>query len=315
MNLDKYWQITNPVFIQICIYTLAFIGSATVFNAILLSLKPKNQTFKKVKDIIKGWWLIIGLLLLSLGLAPLGLVVGFFIFSLIAVKEYLSHSELNKMRILIFQGVLVSTLFQYLCLWQSNWSLYFAMPYMTFLISFSLVTILTAKIDKLPLVFSSLIGITLINHFLSYLPALFIWQLNKSDSSQALILVALVIFLTEINDVLQFIGGKSFGKSKIVPAISPNKTGGGFITGFIGTILMAGGSFNYFLLYPIWKSVAVGAIISVMGIVGDLTFSAIKRYLGTKDFSNALPGHGGVLDRLDSLIFTAPMVFYLIYFT
>ncbi len=126
-------------------------------------------------------------------------------------------------------------------------------------------------------------------------------------------LLLFVVFLTEINDVLQFTWGKLFGKHKVVPKISPNKTWEGLIGGILCTII-----FGYFLrfltpLSPV-EVVLVSLIIALAGFVGDIVMSAIKRDIGIKDTGSTIPGHGGVLDRIDSLSYTAPVFFHLIFY-
>jgi phosphatidate cytidylyltransferase len=127
-------------------------------------------------------------------------------------------------------------------------------------------------------------------------------------------LMLYLVLLTQLNDVAQYIWGKTIGRRKIVPAISPNKTWGGFLGGVGTTTLCA------CLLGPILtpmnsiQALVAGLIISGGGFLGDLTLSALKRDLGVKDTSTLLPGHGGILDRVDSLMYTAPLFFHYIYY-
>lgn len=126
-------------------------------------------------------------------------------------------------------------------------------------------------------------------------------------------LLLFLVFLTEFNDVLQFTCGKLFGKHKILPKVSPNKTWEGFLGGLIITTIL-----GYFLsfLTPLTtpQIFLVSFMIALAGFVGDIVMSAIKRDIGVKDTGTAIPGHGGVLDRIDSLAYTAPVFFHLIYY-
>jgi phosphatidate cytidylyltransferase len=125
-------------------------------------------------------------------------------------------------------------------------------------------------------------------------------------------LLLYVVFLTEINDVFQFVWGKLLGRHKIIEKISPNKTWEGFIGGVLSTATLA-----YFLrfLTPLTEieSVLIGVTIACSGFVGDIIVSAIKRDIGLKDTGSLIPGHGGILDRIDSLSLSAPIFFYLVY--
>ena len=115
-----------------------------------------------------------------------------------------------------------------------------------------------------------------------------------------------------MNDVFQFTWGKLLGRHKIIEKISPNKTWEGFMGGLLSTIAAA-----YFLrfLTPFTAIEALGSglLIACMGFVGDIIVSAIKRDFGLKDTGNAIKGHGGILDRIDSLAISAPFFFYYVY--
>ncbi len=125
-------------------------------------------------------------------------------------------------------------------------------------------------------------------------------------------LMLYLVVLTQLNDVAQFVWGKLFGRRRIIPAISPNKTWEGFAGGVVTSIVLSAALGP--LLTPIdWRLAAgLGALLGVAGFVGDVTMSAIKRDLALKDTSQFLPGHGGILDRVDSLTYTAPLFLHFI---
>lgn len=126
-------------------------------------------------------------------------------------------------------------------------------------------------------------------------------------------LLLFLVFLTEINDVMQFTWGKIFGKHKIIPKVSSNKTWEGFIGGIISTTII-----GYFLgfLTPlnVNQVVFVSFMIAISGFFGDIVMSSIKRDIGVKDMATTIPGHGGILDRIDSLAYTAPVFFHIVYY-
>jgi CDP-diglyceride synthetase len=127
-------------------------------------------------------------------------------------------------------------------------------------------------------------------------------------------LVLYLLLLTEFNDVAQYIWGRTLGRHKVIPKVSPNKTVEGFLGGVATTLLLA------WLLAPRLtpltpgESILAGVIIGVGGFVGDVVISALKRDLGIKDSGALLPGHGGVLDRIDSLLYTAPLFFHFVWY-
>lgn len=128
-------------------------------------------------------------------------------------------------------------------------------------------------------------------------------------------LVIFLLFITQFNDVCQYIWGKLLGKHKIIPKVSPNKTWEGFLGGVFS--ITAVSAFVGPILTPLTLelSLLVGMIISVSGFIGDVVISSIKRDLEIKDSGSMIPGHGGILDRFDSLIFTSPLFFHFIYYT
>lgn len=126
-------------------------------------------------------------------------------------------------------------------------------------------------------------------------------------------LLLFLVFLTEINDVMQFIWGKMLGKRKILPKVSPNKTWEGFLGGVISTTLL-GYSLRFLTPLNDWQALLVSGLIAIAGFGGDVIISAVKRDMGLKDTSKAIPGHGGILDRVDSLAITSPVFFHLIWF-
>jgi phosphatidate cytidylyltransferase len=113
------------------------------------------------------------------------------------------------------------------------------------------------------------------------------------------------------SDIAAYYTGRTLGKHKLAPAISPGKTWEGAVGGMIASLLAA--AIAHFWFFPELKLAAalpLAAAMNVLGVVGDLTESALKRGAGAKDAANILPGHGGLLDRLDSLLFNAPVIYY-----
>jgi phosphatidate cytidylyltransferase len=123
-----------------------------------------------------------------------------------------------------------------------------------------------------------------------------------------------LVLLTQLSDVSQYVFGKRFGSRKIIPTVSPGKTlegllGGVGVTTGLAAILAP-------LLTPLswYESLFAGILIALSGFIGDLTISAVKRDVGRKDAGSLLPGHGGILDRVDSLSYTAPLFFHFTYY-
>ncbi|NLM03665.1 MAG: phosphatidate cytidylyltransferase [Clostridiales bacterium] len=152
----------------------------------------------------------------------------------------------------------------------------------------------------------TLYGIIYISLFLGH-----IILVSKFQNKWIIWLIFIVAWST---DTFAYFGGYLWGNKKLCPNISPKKTIAGAITGIIGSILSCC-LFGYiFLEQNILLIALFGFIGSIISQFGDLTASQIKRYTNVKDFGNLIPGHGGILDRFDSILFTAPFVYYFFLF-
>lgn len=153
-------------------------------------------------------------------------------------------------------------------------------------------------------------GVMLFVYCLSHLAYLLtLGELSGGSTGRELLLY--LVFLTEMNDVAAFIVGRLLGRRTIAPAVSPNKTVEGFAGALVITTVLA---VLMRFLTPFSGPCAafVGAALSIAGLFGDLTVSAVKRDVGVKDSSDFIPGHGGILDRVDSLTFTAPLFLHFV---
>jgi phosphatidate cytidylyltransferase len=122
-------------------------------------------------------------------------------------------------------------------------------------------------------------------------------------------LVLFLVFVVEMSDVLQYIWGKTMGRHKIIPAVSPNKTWEGFVGGIASAMLLSL-AIRFLTPFSIKETLLVSFLITVAGFCGGAVMSAVKRDFGVKDFGSVIPGHGGMLDRVDSLCYAAPIFFH-----
>ena len=151
---------------------------------------------------------------------------------------------------------------------------------------------------------NTVFGILYVSFLMSYMGVI----RNSGDNGRELIFFVLLI--TWMGDTTAYYGGKGFGKHKLAPAISPKKTVEGAIIGLMGSIFGAIIAKLWFLDIGISNAVIAGILIGVSGQFGDLSESIIKRNLQVKDSGGIIPGHGGILDRVDSLLFSAPVFYY-----
>lgn len=141
---------------------------------------------------------------------------------------------------------------------------------------------------------------------------LFLYFLGSMEDGRYWIF--LVLAGTWTGDIMAYIVGKKFGRKKIAPLLSPGKTIEGALAGIIGSILILLILNQYFILTTAPAVLVLGLLLGIAGICGDLFESSIKRTSGTKDSGSLIPGHGGIMDRIDSLFFIAPTAYWVIYF-
>ena len=282
-------------------------------GCILHALKGRlsGDAFTQTKARIRTW----GVILLSLFAATLlgksGLLWFFGLVSYLAFKELVSivPTRLADRRTLFWAYIAIPIQFILIAKGFYVLSLIFIPVYMLLFLPLRLV--LTGETQSFIRSLSFLHwGMMTMVFCLAHAVLLFLPCKQPFPLEMRISTLLFLILLTQANDIAQFLFGKCFGRSKIVPSVSPNKTWAGFIGGVCCTT-----SLGYCLgqlmtpLSPL-LSLGAGLIIGVMGFFGDLTMSALKRDLQIKDTSLMLPGHGGIIDRIDSLIFTAPLFFH-----
>ena len=137
----------------------------------------------------------------------------------------------------------------------------------------------------------------------------FMYHMMLLNNSEFVWLVYIIAFGS---DTFAYFTGKFFGKNKLYPEVSPNKTIEGAIGGIIGSTILSMIYFNYLSINKYFYIIIFSVSASIFSMAGDLTASKIKREYKIKDFGNLLPGHGGIMDRFDSVLFVAPTVYYFI---
>lgn len=158
-------------------------------------------------------------------------------------------------------------------------------------------------------------GLMVAVYFASYAPALNLLEIPGYTGRNAF-LIFFLFFTVQISDVLQYTWGKLCGRRKVAPLVSPSKTWGGLIGGGLSACA-AGAALWWITPFTPLQAAGMSAAIVAMGFFGGLVMSAVKRDRGVKDYGDLIPGHGGIMDRMDSLCFAAPVFFHLVryYFT
>jgi phosphatidate cytidylyltransferase len=260
---------------------------------------------------IRAWWVMIGVFALALLVGRNGALFLFAFISFLALREYVSliPSVLADHRTL-FWSFFVFTPLQYWILYRGWYGVASIMiPVYAFLF-IPLRLVLSGEtagfLDRAARIHW---GLMVCVYCLSYAPALLILDIPGYQRQSAKLLLFLVM-VAQFSDIFQYIWGKLFGKRKIAPLISPNKTWEGFLGGVICATLLAMGLWWMTPFSPI-EALGMGLVVALLGFAGGLVMSAIKRDRGIKDFGSTIEGHGGILDRVDSICFSAPVFFHL----
>jgi phosphatidate cytidylyltransferase len=145
---------------------------------------------------------------------------------------------------------------------------------------------------------------------ISHVPALLTLDI-PGYAGRNLLLIAWLVLVVQISDVLQYVCGKLFGRRRIAPHLSPSKTVEGFAGG-VALATLVGASLFWITPFGFWEALAVALVVTLLGFFGGLVMSAIKRDRGVKDWGHMIEGHGGMLDRLDSVCFAAPIFFHVL---
>jgi phosphatidate cytidylyltransferase len=153
-------------------------------------------------------------------------------------------------------------------------------------------------------------GLMIAVYCVSSVPALMTLKIEGYEGRN-LLLIAWLILVVQLSDVLQYCCGKLFGKRKVAPKLSPSKT----LEGLVGGVLLAtlvGTSLFWITPFTPWQAAIIALLVNLLGFAGGLVMSAIKRDRGVKDWGHMIEGHGGMLDRMDSVCFAAPVFFHVV---
>jgi phosphatidate cytidylyltransferase len=292
---------------------LAVLIVATVVGEILArraDSESARTTITNLNDRIRAWWVMCGVLALALLTGRTGAAILFAGVSFLALREFVTlaptrHGDHRALLWIFF----VVTPVQYWLVWQDWYGLFaIFIPVFVFLLVPARVALAGDTQDFLARTAVIQWGLMICVYCVSYAPALLMLDANDEDGARLLLFLLIVV---QGSDVLQYIWGKLFGRHKIAPLVSPNKTWEGFAGG-IASVTALGTALWWMTPFTPWQAALMALIIALMGFSGGLTMSAIKRDRGVKDFGALIAGHGGILDRIDSLCFAAPIFFHLV---
>lgn len=287
----------DPIFVVLaCLYGFLAISSAAVWR-----MDPSAS----LRQQIFAWWRIFPIATLAILLFPYGINALFYLVLWLVWRELTNYADGPKQVSALALATLVG--YSAVLLMPMPWQL--PVQCAGFVLSVAVYRMLIHA-HKVA------IGCWLLAlNGLGFLLTVASWAEPNAIATQAhgselanLQCIVLLLVLTALNDVAQFIAGKCFGKHCLAPMLSPNKTWQGALGGVMVTTTLALVIGSYWQLASTASLLWLGVTLAIFGIIGDLSLSSAKRQLGVKDFSQLIPGHGGILDRVDSLIFTTPVV-------
>ncbi|MDO5059664.1 MAG: phosphatidate cytidylyltransferase [Neisseria sp.] len=302
----------QAAYIFLAVFAVLLLASV-IGQALKRRYGADNDTIGNLNARIYAWWLMTLVMLLSFSLGRVGTTLLFCLVSFAAMREFMTlvyrrFTDYNSM-IACFYVLLPLQYYFVLDQWYGMFSIF--IPVYGFLL-ISIVGGLSGDTSAFLERTAKTQWMAMACIFcLSHVPALLFLELDGFAPENNILLLIFMIIVVQASDVLQYVWGKLVGGPKIMPNLSPSKTVAGTVGGILSATLLAA------LLAPItpftpWQAAVTGLIICLSGFAGGLVMSAIKRSYGVKDWGKMIHGHGGMLDRVDSVCFAAPVFFHIV---
>lgn len=257
---------------------------------------------------VRSWWAMVILLSLALLFGRAGVVVLFAVLSFAALREFLTITVKHRGDHYALAAAFFAILpVHYALIWLDWYGLYSVfIPVYAFLFLPIFSAVRGDPSNFLVRISETQWALMICVYAASHVPALMFIEIE----GHPILLIAFLVFVVQVSDVLQYVFGKLFGKHKIAPTLSPAKTWEGLLGGALSASLL-GAALWWITPFTPLQAWFMSLIITMLGFFGGLVMSAIKRDKGVKDWGHLIPGHGGFIDRLDSVVFAAPVFFHL----
>jgi phosphatidate cytidylyltransferase len=300
----------NVVYFTLGIYVVLAVATAIV---VVLRWRNPGERYAELAARTDSWWWMIGAFTLAILLNQTVAVIFLALIAYLALKEYLSLVPTRRIDrgVLLFAYLAIPIQFYWAAIDWYNMFIVF-IPVWSFLFFPALMALRGETQGFLRAVGTLSWGLMMTVYTLSHMAWLLVSGHAINPATGGVGLLFFLVVLTQFNDVAQYCWGKPFGRHKVTPNVSPKKTWEGLIGGVATTTAVAAFAGPY--LTPMdWRwSALAGAMLGISGFLGDITMSAMKRDLGVKDTGGLIPGHGGILDRVDSLTYAAPVFVHFI---
>ena len=303
----EIWQLFGGLIITLII--ASSIGYGLKFK---VGFSTPHAVIDNLNARINAWWVMILIIFAAAALGFYGVIGLFFVISFMALREFLSLLYIRRGDHLALAACFYVILpIQYILVaidWFSMFTIFIPVYGFLFLPILSALLGDTAHfLDRSTKVqWALMISVFCISH----IPAILTLDIEGFEDKKLLLMIFLIL-VVQSSDVLQYVWGKLFGKHKIAPKLSPSKTIEGFVGGVVSASVLGGLLYWLTPFNPV-QAVLMSLLICLMGFLGGLVMSAMKRSMGVKDWGNMISGHGGMLDRMDSLCFAAPIFFHVV---
>lgn len=281
----------------------------------ILSMRARSDgaraTVKNLNARIRAWWVMVLVFGVAIATGGVGSVVLFALMSFFAMREFMTLAPTAQTdHAALFWAFFIFAPIQYFVVYIRWYGLFsILIPVYAFVAIPSRMALSGDTTRFLERSSTVQWGMMACVYCVSHAPALLMLDVPDYAGSGATLLFYLVL-VAQLNDVMQYVWGKLFGKHPIAPSVSPNKTWEGFIGGTL-TAVAVGTGLYWATPFSMPQAALMSLAITLMGFAGGLVMSAVKRDRGVKDYGTLIEGHGGVLDRIDSLLFAAPVFFHL----
>lgn len=275
-----------------------------------LSPAGENPEIENLNARISAWWIMVFCLALAFVAGKPGVVILFALCSFAALREFLTlttHNRADHWSLVACFFLILPLQYWFLATdWYGMYSIF--IPVYAFLLLPVVSALRGSTKDFLIRVSETQWALMICVYCASHVPALLYLQIPGFEGRNV-ILIAYLIFIVQLSDVMQYVWGKLIGRTKIAPTLSPSKTWEGLVGGTL-TATAVGTALYWMTPFSPLEAAGMCLLITLMGFFGGLVMSAIKRDRGIKDWGHLIAGHGGFLDRLDSVIFAAPIFFH-----
>jgi len=298
------WLIGGVVALLLVASTIGFILSRRITS------ESGRDTVRNLNARIKAWWVMVAVFALAFVFGKAVTLLLFAFVSFYALREFLSLTPTHPSdHRAIAAAFYIFLPLQYWLIW-IDWlsMLTILIPVYAFLLLPVLSLTKGVTGDYLSRIAKIQWGLMLAVFCISHAPALLILDLGGTPPIQLLFFLITVV---QLSDVMQYVAGKLFGRTRIAPNVSPSKTVEGLVGGGLAATAV-GAALWWITPFTPLQAAGMAAAIVVAGFLGGLVLSAVKRSLGAKDWGTMIEGHGGALDRLDSVTFAAPLFFHLV---